>query len=581
MTLSRNIAFLITTNNSESIAFIKAKAHLLDLSEKFEYKLFSIKVGIFKLIISFAGQVTFTNENGFFRFPIGNYGNKPINYDRFLDISIAEDSIKITNDYAGCIPVYYSLRNYLTISNIELCTVLDSNTSIDDLAYENIYGFIRYSHFIWDETAFKHICMMEPDSEFNFNGRILKLKSSYLKTVTSSDINTHLNDRQMANELDEINDKLVCRALESYNKIILPLSSGYDSRMILAALSKNSNLKERVSCFTYGGVGSVEVEAARRLAKVTGINWMPIELPLNFLSTHYLLDVHNIIGSSLHMHGMYQLEFVGEIAKFVSLSGNTCLTSGFMTGPQAGQHTGLMGKGKHGESISKAMSSFSQSQYWFDREISFASKDYFDKAEERFQLAFNRFDGEIYQKLVMLDVWSRQRNFISYYPRVLEWGLPTVSPHMCPEFANFFMSISQRHLDNRLAVELMFAAHYPQLAAIVSNSNGLKSINNKIENSMFMLSRLLRKLKLNNILSKTFSNRPYEFNCPSLRNAGTEGVYPLFSDNYDVNAFLNKVLLPEESVSSLYQSAVLGDVRAYSKMTSLQSIAMTIIKITS
>lgn len=580
--MRRNIAFFITSNNQNSNSAKVAKSHFVKLSDKFGFNVYETKYQNLNLFIIYEDELEIEISDKEISFPIGNLGRRPLEFDRFLKIKINNINISIENDYAGTIPVYYSTRDYISISNIEPCVVLDSKTSSQDVSYENIYGFLRYMHFIWDETAYEHIYTMLPDSVYYYNLQDFSIESKYLQTVKSSNENISLSDEEVSIKLNQLNDELVYRSLSHYDQIILPLSSGYDSRMILASLSKQKELKDKLYCFTYGSNGSIEVEAGRRLTSELGVKWAFIDLPLEFLTKDYLNDIHNIFGSSLHMHGMYQLEFFNEITKRIKIEKNSCLTSGFMTGVPAGQHNSLLGITDVSSKLTEHMNKFSQSKYWTDEVLQkmevFKENNYIEKAEERFQKAFNRFDGEVYQKAVMFDVWSRQRNFIGYYPRTLEWKIPTVSPHMTADYANFFMSLSKKHLDDRYAVELMFLNNYEELSKIVSNSNGIRSINSKLENIMFFISRVFRKFKINNLLPKKYANNDFEFSLPSLRYSEEDSIFPLLANDEFVNKIIKRII-PHEDIYELYNKAYSGDVPSYEKLVGLQSLAMSLLLI--
>lgn len=580
--MKRNIAFFITSNDENSKNSKLAKSHFVKLSDKFGFNVYETKYQNLNLFIIFEDELEIKVADNEISFPIGNLEKQPLNYDRFLKVRINSSSILIENDYAGTIPVYYSTRDYISLSNIEPCVVLDSKTSSKDISYENIYGFIRYMHFIWDETAYGHIHTMLPDSVYSYNLQDFSIESKYLQTVKSSKENINLSDEEVANKLNQLNDELVYRSLSHYDQIILPLSSGYDSRMILASLSKQKELKDKLYCFTYGSDGSIEVEAGRRLTSALGVRWAFIDLPLEFLTKDYLYDIHNVFGSSLHMHGMYQLEFFNEIKKRIKIEKNSCLTSGFMTGVPAGQHNSLLGITDNCSKLTEHMNKFSQSKYWTDGQLemmeAFKNKKFINKAEERFKMAFDRFNGEIYQKAVMFDVWSRQRNFIGYYPRTLEWRIPTVSPHMTANYANFFMSLSKKHLDDRYAVELMFSNNYEELSKIVSNSNGIRSINGKFENIMFFISRVFRKFKINNLLPKKYANNDFEFSLPSVRYSGEDSLFPLLANDEFVNKIIGQVISYDD-IYELYNKAHSGDVPSYEKLVGLQSLAMSLLLI--
>lgn len=581
--MNRNIAFFISTNKKDTNSYQKAHKHFVNTAQSHKYNVYTSALGSVNINIAFEGTVSIKNNPGHEEiFSIGNLNSNPINNDRFLELIINKDSVSIKNDYAGSIPVFFSLRNHCSFSNIEPCVVLDSNTTSQDTSFENLYGFMRYSHFIWDETLHNHIYTILPDSQYIFDTKNRLFKSTYLQTVKSSDENINLSDKEVAQKLNELNDYLVYRSLSSYEQIILPLSSGYDSRMILASISKNKELSSKTKCFTYGAIGSIEVEAARRLTKELNITWEFINLPLKFLSKKYLLDIHNIFGSSLHMHGMYQIEFFNEVKKHINTGEKDCLTSGFMTGVPAGQHNSLLSINDNTKKLTEHMNRFSQSKCWTDEELEkcelFTNKNYIEKAEERFKLAFNRFIGKTYQKSVMFDIWTRQRNFISYHPRTLEWYIPIVSPHMNKEYANFFMSLSKKHLDDRKAVELLFEHHYPNLSKVVSNSNGIRSVSGTFENIIFFFSKILSRFKINHLLPLKYANIGFEFDTKALQHSKTGSVYPLLDTERNINNLVNKICT-KEKIKELYDKAYNGDTKSYLKLITLQSIGLTMLQI--
>ncbi|MBL1418945.1 MAG: hypothetical protein COC24_000390 [Alphaproteobacteria bacterium] len=576
--MNRNIAFYISSLPEQGDNSALAEAHLADLANQFKLKIHSFETSCYKVMIVYKDQVSLDENNGIIEFPIGNLGDAPLASDRFLKIVIKNEILTIENDYAGCVPVFYSNREYLAISNIEPCTALGSGATESDISLENLYGYLKYSYYLWDETLFTHMNNCLPDTLYKFNSKTLSVESDYLASVVASNANVNLSDQEVSDKLHGINDQLVQGSLAQYDKIILPLSSGYDSRLILASLAKRPELKAKLYCYTYGSIGSVEVEAARRLTKQLNVNWEHIELPLKFLEKSYLKSIHAIFGSSLHMHGMYQFEFFEEVAKRTEITENTCLTSGFMTGAPAGHHIRHVGISDE-QDVTNGLMVFSQSRNWSIEE--FEALGLFDvkKCEasvyRKFKKALNRFDGNIYQKSAMFDIWVRQRTFSSYYPRTLEWELPTVSPHMGLDYVNFFMSISERHLYSRLSVELMFKNHYPQLAKIISNSHGLKSMNSLYETSIFFISRVFNKYGLSKLLPQKYSNADFEFDLSCLRETGKKGIYPLLNNQDKISPQMSKIL-NKDSIEKLYELSIAGDLKAYGKLITLQSVGFSI-----
>ena len=167
--MKRNIAFFITANSENSFDFIKAKNHFLDLAHCHNHQIFQHKISTLQILIIYAEKVTLEQSQSTIRFLIGHLGEKQLHHDRYLKIIITPNRLIIENDYSGSIPVFYANKKQLSLSNIEPCVMLDTNTKVSDFSYKNIYGFLRFSHFIWDEAAYQHIYMMQPDSKYQFN----------------------------------------------------------------------------------------------------------------------------------------------------------------------------------------------------------------------------------------------------------------------------------------------------------------------------------------------------------------------------------------------------------------------------
>src|SRR5690554_678691 len=281
--MNRNIAFLVYSKKHVTKSIERAEQYLEQLAERFGYCSAKLEQGEFVILLICEGKATYQKDDVCLFFPVGNLGNHPLEKDRFIKVSVGNDKVEVINDYAGTIPVFYANRNGLLLSNIEPAAVLATETTAQDISYENIFGFMRYMHFIWEETAYQHITTMEPDSKYAFFNNSGNIEKVYLKSIYASEKYANHSDQEVAALLNDLNNKLVISALESYDQIILPLSSGYDSRMILAALSTRPDLKEKLYCFTYGSIGSVEVEAGRRLTTELGVKWDFIDLPLQFL----------------------------------------------------------------------------------------------------------------------------------------------------------------------------------------------------------------------------------------------------------------------------------------------------------
>jgi len=161
--------------------------------------------------------------------------------------------------------------------------------------------------------------------------------------------------------------------------IVLPLSGGFDSRMILSCLAHPQNVR----AFTYGQTKdpaqSMEVVHAHYLAQLLGLHWQTVELG-RFMA--YQPEWYALFGCSTHAHGMYQMEFFDRIRQLV---GGHAMGSGLLGDNLAGKmvippihspsdlihlgyHHGLQGDatrlktGKHINRVNEAM--YEQKRDW-------------------------------------------------------------------------------------------------------------------------------------------------------------------------------------------------------------------------
>lgn len=111
-----------------------------------------------------------------------------------------------------------------------------------------------------------------------------------------------------------IRDRLNEMLLSTTEDIILPLSSGYDSRLLLWALRDIP--RERIFCYTYGTsfpqASSREAVVAKELAEREGVRWNLIPL-----GNHKYLEPSWVdkFGFHTHLHGTHAMQFYQRISE--------------------------------------------------------------------------------------------------------------------------------------------------------------------------------------------------------------------------------------------------------------------------
>lgn len=194
---------------------------------------------------------------------------------------------------------------------------------------EGLYNFLDFGFSVFEQTPLRDVRFMRHSSRLgkHADGTI---EVEYVPDPVEGYLDYRLSE-------DDIIDLIRTRvqtwedSLPSDQEIVLPLSGGYDSRLLLWCI-KN---KERVRAYTYGisedQRRSKEVVHAKALAERFGVRWKQIELG-NF--HEYFEDWNNHFGLSTHAHGMYHFEFYSKIRE--ELAGQKAFLSGIFGDVWAG-----------------------------------------------------------------------------------------------------------------------------------------------------------------------------------------------------------------------------------------------------
>jgi hypothetical protein len=167
---------------------------------------------------------------------------------------------------------------------------------------EGFNNYLAFGYSVFEQTPIRHVKFLRHSSQLlaDEEGR---LSVNYLQDPAEKLLGKPTTEDDV---WDLIRVKIQAWERSVEGEIILPLSGGYDSR-ILAAMVKE---KSRIRAFTYGisdrQEESFEVVFARELARRLGCSWTHV--PLGAFH-RYLDDWDRFFGVFTHAHGMYHMEF--------------------------------------------------------------------------------------------------------------------------------------------------------------------------------------------------------------------------------------------------------------------------------
>jgi hypothetical protein len=230
-------------------------------------------------------------------------------------------------DWLASTPVFYNPKT--GAADTDIWRVMPAAGESITFDAEGLYNYLDFGYSVFGQTPVADVAFLPPAA------RLLRAADGSLEVERLADPIEHWwNYRLAEGEVIElIRDRVQAweAALPSEQEIVLPLSGGFDSRLLLWCLRE----KSRVRAFTYGlseeQDRSTEVVHARALAERFGIRWERI--PLGDFH-RFFADWDAAFGISTHAHGMYHFEFYTKIRE--RLGGEQAFLSGIFGDVWAG-----------------------------------------------------------------------------------------------------------------------------------------------------------------------------------------------------------------------------------------------------
>ena len=133
------------------------------------------------------------------------------------------------------------------------------------------------------------------------------------------------------------------------------------------------------------------------------------------------------------------------------------------------------------------------------------------------------------------------------------------------------MSLRKEHVVDRKCVELMFINHYKDIASIPSNSNSLKSLNNRYKTFLIKVSNRLNYYKIFNFFPKKYKLSYKKLDHSGIINSYSQFYFPILENDNKIIKIL-KLLKIYKKVLNLIEKAREQNITAYSKISAIQSI---------
>lgn len=486
-----------------------------------------------------------------------------------LRIDPKGDLWTIWNDWLGSIPIFYSTMGDRRIaSTLEPVVVSTAGLNSEDIFVPALISLLSHGHFLGNWTMFEKMKVVPADcvAEWDVNG--FRYKQIY--SVRPTEARWEVGWDELVEEMHDLSHQAIVNALSTQKNWILPLSSGLDSRLIAAVAAETG---VNMDTYTWGARNSRDVVYSRKIARALSLRWKWIDLGTNYLYKYTNLWA-DLFGSSMHFHGMYQMTFMDELRS----EPNGSIMSGFLGEALAGGHIQPLARARANKDRFQLMPD--DYIYWLTFEINLLFKIPIDNAMEQVALEIERQmndePGTMFQRLMFLDFWNRQRFFIYFHPLLCDYWRGVATPYLNKEYARFCLSLPRLALDRRQLQVEVYRRFYGVLARIPGSY---------AEEPFIYTGRYLTKRRIARSMPRYFIRGPLrEFNSTTqtmlsldgecVKNTGTSSLWPIFNVWDRLEEWFN---MPQ--IEAEIRQARNGNLKSVRRLQSIQAFAYRLLDI--
>lgn len=465
------------------------------------------------------------------------------------------------NDWVGSIPVYYArVDDGWILSTLETVVVAAAGFTPGDIYLPALVSQFINGFYISDWTMFRGMKVVPSDCCAQW--REDKFHCSRLWTVVPSKERWQTEWDELAEEMYQLSHEVIARTLQIRSRWILPLSGGLDSRLI-AAVGVDRGVD--FQAYSWGDADSADVVYGRRVARRLNIPWEYVNIGREYLM-RYTRPWADFFGSAMHPHGMYQMQFFGCLP--------TDATEWFASG-----YLGDVLSGSNNAMLVSVHSSARNHQiyddgwvHWTVQEARAIFKQPMDEAlaeiNREIQSMLEALPGTLFQKVVLLNLWTRQCRFTGFHTTLANYRSGAASPFISRPYARFCLSLPRAAFDRRLLADV-FRKYYPELAAVP----GSYAPDPYLLTGKYLLKRLIaRKLPaiLYHGIFKEIKSVYFSMDLECVRAYGWEALWPIREAWESLSQWVHM-----EQVSETFAAIMAGskDMRLVRKLQSVQCLA--------
>ncbi len=477
-----------------------------------------------------------------------------------LRISPEGETWTLWNDWLGAIPVFHATGPAGPVaSTLEPAVVAAMGYGPRDIRLAALLCILINGHLLSDWTFYQGMRTVPPDSVATWDAHYCQRS---LRTVVPSTERWESRWSELVDEKHALATRALSDTLEAAPSWLLPLSGGLDSRLI-ACIGKA--LDAHLTAYAWGAADTIDVVCSRAVARALDLPWAHVGLGTGYLAT-YTRPWAEWFGSSMHMHGMYQMAFYDAVAR----SNAGPIVSGFLNDVLSG------GSGRQ---LDPTRGQLYNEWYghWTIEELRGLMRVPLDDAlvelADEIEAQLHATGGAMFQRDAALEIRNRCPLFTGFQLTLADYWRGSAAPFMNRAYARFCMSLPRAVLDGKGLLRDVIRRYYPTVAAIP----GTYGTEPMLRTGRYLLARRLAER-----VPPAWRKGPLRFfgavdprmDCDALRAAGHDGLWPIPEVERQLSDWLDVGQL-----APLYDRAVSGarDYRALRRLQSVQTLAYRLI----
>lgn len=334
----------------------------------------------------------------------------------------------IVVDRLRTIPIFYSLKQKIISDN-----TLAFENNVKSYNKEREAEFISAGYVIGDYTMLENVFQVQAGEIVEIDEVINSRKKNdyFLYNYRKSSVKC---EDLLLKKLDQVYLKTFKKLFQFIKDktVVVPLSGGYDSRLIAHMLHR-LNFK-KVICFTYGVPNNWEVKISKKAAKSYGFKWLFVEYNKNDLKNLYE-NITDYFKYSVNHCSFGHTQDLLAVKKLHELN-LVPIDSIFIPG-----HSGDFVAGSH---IPARWKNLSVNDYIFDKHCSLWNNPFKQNIKEKIEKQISCFKSKANQ-IEFWDWRERQAKYICNSVRVYEfYGYKWLLPLWSKDIMEFWLSVPVR-----------------------------------------------------------------------------------------------------------------------------------------